>query len=113
MLPVALAVRFLLELCLLLIAAWAPFRIVGGVAGVGLAATAAIAFGALWGIFLSPRRSVEIGVLPRLLLEAAIFVAAALLLVLAGHPSVAVLLLVVEFLDKAAVGWFQRSDVSH
>ena len=111
MLPAALAVRFILELCLLSGVGWAVVHLVSGPAGPGLAIAAVLALALLWDAFLSPKRRVELGALQRLLIEALLFIAAALLLLGTGHPWLAVALLGAELFDKAAVEWLQKDAV--
>jgi len=108
MLPAALAIRFILELCLLSAVGWAVFHLVSGPAGFGLALKAVLALALLWGTFLSPKRRVELGAVPRLLIEAVLFVAAALLLLGIGHAWLAGALVGAELFDKAAVEWLRR-----
>jgi hypothetical protein len=71
---------------------------------------AVLALAFLWGAFLSPRRRVELGALSRLSIEAAVFIAAALLLLGMGHPWLAGVLVGAELLDKAALEWLQRDS---
>jgi hypothetical protein len=111
MLTIALGVRFALELCLLSTAAWAASQLFSWPYGVGSAVAALIALAMLWGILLSPKRRVEIGHVPRLVLEFSLFIAAAWLLLRAGHAWLAAWLLVIEVAAKAAVERLQRGRV--
>ena len=103
MLAVALAVRFALELCLLGVFAWAAHRLAPGPAGVGLAVAAVVVVAGVWGTLLSPRRPVEIGRAPRLLLELILFGLAAGALYGGGHWRLAAALIAVELIDKLAI----------
>ena len=110
MLAAALAVRFILELCLLATNVWAAYRFAPGIGGICLATIAAIAIATLWGMFLSPKRRLELGALPRLFLELALFAGAAWLLFSAGHPALGAALLGVELVDKSLLEWLQRTS---
>jgi Protein of unknown function (DUF2568) len=93
LLPVVLLVRFLTELGLLAALAAAglsldaplPVRVLLAVAAPGAAAAA-------WGRFVAPRSARRLRDPARLVLEAVLFGAATLALVLAGHPAAATVL---------------------
>jgi hypothetical protein len=108
MLTIALGVRFALELCLLATAAWAASQLFPWPFGLGSAVAVVIALASLWGTFLSPKRRIEIGQIPRLAIELSLFVTAWWLLLSHGHGWLAAWLLVVEVVDKVAVEWLQR-----
>jgi hypothetical protein len=110
MLAIALSVRFMLELSLLSTTAWFLYRSTPGWVGVGLSLTGVALLGALWGTLLSPRRPVEIGGLARLVLEVALYGLAAAALYSGGHWQLAVLLIVVEVIDKAAVTMLENAS---
>lgn len=101
LLAVALGIRFLLELCLLAIFFWSAVAIAAPPFGwvLGLVTTAALAL--FWGVLLSPKRRMEIGTVPRLLLEAILFVGASWLLLEKRHPNLAIAPLGAAVLDKA------------
>ena len=85
-----LGLRFFLELCILAaLGYWgfqtgdsAPLKVI---LGIGAPLIAAV----LWGVFISPKASVRLPGFARLLLEYAIFGAAALALAAAGQPELA------------------------
>ncbi|GAC1045113.1 YrdB family protein [Rhizobium sp. No.120] len=101
---IALGIRFALELCILasLVALAAhlavpiPAQVLLGVAF--CAATAAV-----WGTFLSPKRRYEIGAAGRVVLEAGIFVGAALILNYLDWSALAIALIVVAAADRIAL----------
>jgi len=94
-----ITVRFLLELAL-----WASFTVscvllIDGPLGwvIGLLLTAVVTV--LWGVLLSPRRIVRLPVVARVVIELALFLAAAALLAVAGLPIVGAGLLGLEIVD--------------
>jgi hypothetical protein len=104
-----LALAFLLELCALAaFAAWG-FGFGGSVPtklAFGLGAPLLAAF--VWGLFLAPRASIPLGQPWHLLLEAAVFLSAALALYAAGHPTLAwVLVLAVVVNHGLVAAWGQ------
>ena len=101
---VALAVRFLLELAAFAALVYAGVAIVGGGLGwlVGVVA-AAIAI-TLWGLFVAPKARFAVGVPIRFLVELVVFAAAALGLVFADQPSLAIVLAGLYVLDRVALG---------
>lgn len=103
MLTIALSVRFSLELCLLAIGAWYAFLIHPGIEGVLLGAATVSLLSLIWGLFLAPRRKIEIGQSSRLVLELSFFGTAAAALYTHGHSLLAAILLTAECLDKWAV----------
>jgi len=112
MLAAALALRFLLELALL--AALALWGFHAGdalalrlLAGLGAPAAAAL----LWGLFISPNRRIELGRIPRLLLELAMFALAAAALWQLGRPIAGLLLLAIAAADRFGLIWLRRREV--
>jgi hypothetical protein len=74
----ALAIRFLLELCILAsFAAWATWLQVPPLARIAIAVFACTGVATLWGMFLSPKRRVDLPGPVRLAIEASIFLTAA------------------------------------
>ena len=99
----ALALRLLLELALLVILAlWglhaAEALSLRLLAGLGAPAAAAL----LWGLFVSPNRRFELGRIPRLLLELALFALAAAALWQLGRPVAGLLLFAAAAADRLA-----------
>lgn len=85
---VLLAFAFLLELALLVAAGWWGFTLHAGLAvrlAAGLGAPLLIA--AVWGTFCSPKAWVPLPPAGKYAAQAACFLAAGLLLALAGHPA--------------------------
>jgi len=104
---VLITVRFLLELAL-----WSSFTVscvrlidgpLGWVTGLLLSAVVIV----LWGVLLSPRRIIRLPVAARVVIELALFVAAAALLAVAGLPVAGAVLLAVELVD---LGLLQGPD---
>jgi hypothetical protein len=86
-----LALKFVLELCMLAaLAAWGV-QAGGSTAGdVLLAVAAPLAVAVLWGLFAAPRSPRRLGRVPRLVLELGLFALAAVALAAAGAPVLAV-----------------------
>ena len=106
---VNLAGRFVLELCL-----WGTLGYWGGGAGgtpivkllLALVIVAVVVIG--WGVFLSPRRPVELGGAARLALELVLFAFAVVALAATGHPALGAALAVVYVINKALIlAWNQ------
>ena len=72
-LAVALTMRFLLELALLASAAYLAWTVVPGWWRWPAAVLAVVVIGVVWGLFLSPKASIEIHPVVALALEAALF----------------------------------------
>lgn len=98
-----LAIRFVLELCLLAAFAWVGYGVAPPGAEVACGAAATICVALIWGIFLSPRRRVEIGSAGRLLMEIILFAMASTALMVGGHPRMATLLAIAAIADKIAL----------
>ncbi len=103
-----LAIRFLLELCLLAAFAWAGYRIAPPGAELACGAAAAVCVALIWGIFLSPRRRVEIGSAGRLLIEIVLFAMASAALMVGGHLEMATLMASAAIADKIALAIIAR-----
>jgi hypothetical protein len=107
-LALLLAIRFVLELCLLAAFFWTGYRVAPPGAEVACGAAAAICVALIWGMFLSPRRRVEIGSAGRLLMEIVLFAGASTALMGGGHPWMATLLASAAIADKIALGIVNR-----
>ena len=113
MLVAALAARFLLEVALLIVLAIWGFRQADGLAlGLlcGLAAPSAAAL--LWGLLISPKRRFELGRIPRLVLELALFATAAGALWQMDRPIVALGLFAAACADRFGLIWLRRRELS-
>jgi hypothetical protein len=113
MLVVALILRLLLELLLLAaFATWgfhqADSLALRLLAGLGAPACAAL----VWGLFVSPNRRIELGRVPRLLVELALFALAAAALWQLGHWLAGVLLFAAAAADRALLIWLRRRAVA-
>ena len=109
MLVLALALRFLLELALLAALAIWGFQLADTIALrllAGLAAAGAAAL--LWGLFISPNRRIELGRVPRLLLELALFAVASAALWQLGHPVPGLFLFAAAAADRVFLIWLRR-----
>ena len=99
----ALTAKFLLELCALAaLAYWGATTgplLVNVLLGIGAPLAAAV----VWGIWAAPRSPRRLSGGARLIVESAVFAAAALALVAAGAPVLGVILVVVVVLDTAAL----------
>src|SRR6476661_3974499 len=95
---IVLGLRFVCEMAALAAVAYWGLQAAGGVAGIALAA---IVVAVVWGVFLAPRRRVEVGLPARLVIELAVWVAAAAPLWSAGQPTLAVVLFVVAVVTGA------------
>jgi hypothetical protein len=87
-----LVVRFALELAALAALAYWGSQTGTGVVRLVLALTAPAALALVWGTFLAPRRRIDLPKPVRLVLELAVFGAAALALVATGHDALAIAL---------------------
>ena len=98
---IVLGLRFLCEMAALAAVAYWGQQAAGGVAGIALAAVAVAAVAVVWGVFLAPRRRLETCLATRLVIELAVWVAAAAALWSAGQPTLAVVLFVVAVVTGA------------
>jgi hypothetical protein len=108
MLAVVLAVRFALELALLVVVAWWAWDRVGSWGGLALAAILVAAVAVAWGAVVSPRARLAVPSLVRIAVEVALFGAAALALVGLGRPAWGALLLAADVLVIAVLAWHGR-----
>ena len=112
MLAAALALRFLLEMILLVVLACWGLHAADEVALRLLAAIAAPAAGALlWGLFVSPNRRFELGRIARLLLELALFALAAAALWQLRWPLAGLLLFAIAAADRFGLIWLRRREI--
>ncbi len=96
-----LAVRFLLELCILVALGYWGFHTARGMLGqiaLGLGVPLLVAI--LWGMFLAPASSMRLAGPLYLILEVAIFGAAAAALSATGHPALAWTFVLIAVLNK-------------
>jgi hypothetical protein len=113
MLAAALAARFLLEVVLLLVLAAWGFQLADSLALGVLTGLAAPAAGALiWGLFISPSRRVELGRIPRLVLELALFCVAAGALWRMHWPVAAILLIAAASANRFGLIWLRRRELA-
>jgi hypothetical protein len=113
MLAVAIAVRFLLEMILLHVLAIWGFQQADNFALrllAGLAAPLAAAF--LWGLFISPNRRVELGRIPRLVLELALFAVAGGALWQMHWPVAGLLLFAAACVGRFGLIWLRRRELA-
>ena len=108
MLALVLAIRFTLEICLIAVAVWFPFQAATGLKAAALSVGLVIVLSAIWGTFLSPKRRVEIGGLPGLILEMVLFSVATAALYSRGHWQLAAALIGAALIDKFAVVALER-----
>ena len=96
---VLLALRLVLELCLLAAAAVIGLALTDRIS-VGIMASVALvaAVGILWGVLLAPRRRVDLPLPARVAIELALFVSAGIGLAVVGHTSAGLALVAAELL---------------
>ncbi|HZC07787.1 MAG TPA: YrdB family protein [Ktedonobacterales bacterium] len=98
----ALALLFLLELCMLAAYAYWGFHTGGSLAArVALCVGVPLAVAVIWGIFMAPRAVVRLPAALHLILFVILFGAAALALGLAGQTTLAVIFAVAAAVSKA------------
>ena len=103
-----LALRFVLELCLLAALGWWGFSVGGPlIVKILLAVVIVVAVAAIWGVFLSPRRPVQLGGTARLVIaeqqRVALFALAVAALAATGQPALAVALGVAYIINKGLI----------
>lgn len=106
--------RFVLELCALAaLAIWGLSLDAALVVRV-LAALVAVAVAAvLWGLFVAPRRRVDRGELLRAGVEAVVFLAATLGLLMAGHRLLALIFVVVALVNSVTTRRWPSALAAH
>jgi len=90
-----LTLRFLLELAALAAVAYWGWETGSGITSPLLAAVAVAAVVVTWGLFLSPKRAIELPGALRLALELVVWAVAAAALWSTGHPVVGIAFLVI------------------
>jgi hypothetical protein len=100
---IALVVRFLLEVAALVALVYAAVATVDGVAGWILGVVLAVVAAAVWGRFVAPRAPHPPRTPVRLGIEAAVFLAATVGLLLADQPVWALILLGLYVVDRLAL----------
>jgi hypothetical protein len=98
---IVLGLRFVCEMAALAAVAYWGLQAADGFAGVALAAIAVAVVAVVWGVFLAPRRRLEVGLPARLAIELAVWVAAASALWSAGQPNLAAVLFAVAVVTGA------------
>jgi hypothetical protein len=98
---IVLGLRFVCEMAALAAVAYWGQQAAGGVAGIALAAIAVVVVAVVWGVFLAPRRRVEVVLAARLVIELAVWVTATAALWSAGQPTLAVVLFAVAVVTGA------------
>jgi len=107
----ALAVKFLLELCLLAaVAVWGVDAVGSTAAQVALGVAAPLAVAVVWGLFAAPKARRRLSLAPRLVLELGLFALGALALAAAGHAPLAVAFAAAVVLDMAALAALGAAD---
>ncbi|MEZ4501070.1 MAG: DUF2568 domain-containing protein [Dehalococcoidia bacterium] len=96
-----LAVRFFLELALLVALAVGAASLVDGIAGIGLAIVAVVAAASTWGLFVSPKAKYLAPEPLRWAIEASLFAAGGLALWLADRPALGIALFVAALVSGA------------
>jgi hypothetical protein len=66
----------------------------------------------LWGLFISPNRRVELGRIPRLVLELALFAVAAIALWQMHRPVAGLLLFAAACADRFGLIWLRRRELA-
>ena len=96
-----LAVRFLLELCILVsLGYWGFQNGKGAIVKIGLGIGAPLLAAVVWGTFLSPKASVPLPASYQLLLELAVFGSAAAALLAAGRPLLSAAFVLVAVINR-------------
>lgn len=108
-LAVALAVRFLLELALLLASALIVWELVDGFWQWPLTILTPIVVAVLWALFLSPKAPVVLPTILHFLIEAALFIGAGIGLFMVGHVIVAGVGVIIWIADKIAIAVLDKT----
>jgi hypothetical protein len=97
-----LALKFVLELCMLAALAYWGVQAGGSTLGdVVLAIAAPLAAAVVWGIYAAPKARRRLPLVPRLALELSVFAVAAVALAVAGAPVLALVFAAVVALNTA------------
>ncbi len=97
-----LALRFLLELCILAaVGYWAFHTVRGVIAKIGLGIGLPLVTAIVWGLFLAPASSLRLHGAGHLILEVVIFGLAAAALFASHHPTLAGTFLLITVVNKA------------
>lgn len=100
--PANLAVRFLLELCVVAALAYWGVQVGNGpLAKIVLAVGAPLVVAVIWAVFGSPKAAVPLSGPAHLLLEIVVFGAGVVALVYAGRPTLAAVLAAVIIVNRA------------
>lgn len=109
-----LALRFLLELCLLAAVGYWGFHVGGGtLVKVVLGISAPVLVAVVWGTFMAPKARVRLPRWPHLGAEIAIFGLGVLALVAAGQPSLAWMFAAVAALSRLLIAVWGQESISH
>ena len=100
-----LGVRFLLELCLLAVLAYAGLRV-----NVVVSIAAPLVAAVLWGVFISPKARVPLPTAAWVAVQVVLFGAAAVGLILAGKALLGVLFAIAVAVNLALVLFWGRPD---
>jgi Protein of unknown function (DUF2568) len=98
---IVLGLRFVCEMAALAAVAYWGQQAANGLAGIVLAAIAVAVVAVVWGVFLAPKRQLQVGLPTRLAIELAVWVAAAAGLWSAGQPTLATVLFIVAVVTGA------------
>ncbi|MFN8515540.1 MAG: YrdB family protein [Chloroflexia bacterium] len=109
-----LALRFLLELCLLAAVGYWGFHVGGGtLVKVVLGISAPVLVAVVWGTFMAPKARVRLPRSAALGAEIAIFGLGVLALVAAGQPSLAWMFAAVAALSRLLIAVWGQESISH
>jgi len=104
-----LLARFLLELCVLAsLGYWGVHTGAGPLAKFGLGIGAPLMAALIWGMFLSPRAAIPVHGIWHLLLEIAVFGAAAAALYAAGHPALSLAFILIAVANRVLMYIWQQ-----
>ncbi len=106
---VNLGITFLLELCMLAALAFAGFQVNGSLyLKIGLAIGAPLLAAVIWGRFMAPTAARRLTGISYLLLKLILFAVAAIALVFAGQPALAVIFATVSVINQVLlIAWHQ------
>ncbi|WP_053360925.1 YrdB family protein [Bacillus sp. FJAT-27251] len=96
-----LALRFILEVCALIALSYWGFQTGKGfISKFGLGIGSPLLIAIVWGVFGSPAAPIPVHGFIRLLLEIAIFGLSAIALYAAGHPSLALIFIILVVINR-------------